>query len=431
MRTGGELQPTSLTAATDPASTTPGSTSRISNHLPYCEDVVVWAHANLAIFSCDPSRDVYNPFTNAGDVTKEVNGKMVAYKLDATARGQGNDNSDTDVYEIRISGWPEARSLRPLGVGLSSSSDANPILAIANNTAHFTAVEVLRLGLERGRAVATYLHTLSHPLLTMPNAVVPLSPESVLVTNSLKWSATKNKLLHTLEMFGALPTGSVLRLTHAVGEGTKEERAGEIAECEVVASGFALANGMALSDDGAVLAVAASMTSSLHIYDVTPPLRPSSDPAHVIEQDRDVRAARFKFRESYPLGFLVDNVRYASPSSSDADGEHIFVAAGHPDALSYSATAKRFGAPPLSPSRVASVRVPKSPAPGTGGLGSWFNAMFTRVDKRVRTVFEDDGGVLGVSASGLAVGDGRGGRDLIVAGLYDVRGPVRCCGVEL
>jgi sugar lactone lactonase YvrE len=373
----GHLRPASLTSTSDDMVNDDVSLERLGNSaLPFCEDVVLWEAGGVAIFSSDPSRDIYNPFAAEGDPAKAASGRLMAYPL-----------SGGDVYDIA-----PGFEMHPLGVGVHRTQ---PILAVANLTAAGASVEIFRLAVEEGTVRATHVRSLAYPALATPNAVVPLSEDAVLVTNSFRYSAHYSKLLNTLETFLAIPGGTVLRLAIEKDKTT----------CDVVARGIALANGLALSDDGTVLAVAGCLTSNIHIYDVSPPLDDTS------------MAGRLRFRESIPAGFLVDNLRFVR-----TDTDHVFLACGHPSALDFTACAKSHGEK-LCGTRAAVVRVGKSRGKRAGLL----NALFTRIDPRVTTVFEDDGGVLGTGATACV--DGMGG--IIVTGLFDRRGPVRCAGVEV
>ncbi len=380
VRMAGQLRPASLNSSTSENMVNADvSLERLGNgNLPFCEDVVLWEAGGVAIFSSDPSRDIYNPFAAEGDPTKAASGRLMAYPL-----------AGGDVYDIA-----PGFEMHPLGVGVHRTL---PILAVANLTAAGAPVEIFRLAVEEGKVRATHVRSLVHPALATPNAVVPLSEDAVLVTNSFRYSAHFSKLLNTLETFLAIPGGTVLRLANEKDKTT----------CEVVARGIALANGLAISDDGSVLAVAGCVTSNIHIYDMTSPL----------DADDASMGGRLRFRESIPAGFLVDNLRFVR-----TDTDHVFLACGHPSALDFTACAKSHGEK-LCGTRAAAVRVGKRRSKRAGLL----NALFTRIDPRVTTVFEDDGGVLGAGATACV--DGTGG--IIVTGLFDRRGPVRCAGVEV
>lgn len=433
VRTDGELRPASLVTEVDdpeksqdtpPADSDPaptpssgaGAVKRIGNDtLPFCEDVLVFPGANVAIFSSDPDRDVYNPFANEGDPTKAQNGRLMAYPLSCSRGKEG-------AYEIQVKNWPTDRALHPLGIGLSRDPD-HPILAVANVTASFSAVEVLRLTVDDGVVGAEFCHSLAHPQLHTPNAVVALNADCVLVTNSFAYSAQTNKTLNALETFLAIPGGNILILIKSDSED---------ADCRVVGSGIALANGLALSDDGSVLAAVGCVTANIHVYDLSPPLQAAPS-------DFAIALATCTYRETIPAGFMVDNLRFVSTSKD----EHLFLACGHPSGLDFAACAKTRGKGPLSGTRVVSVRIPTA-VPVVERIGAWWNALFTRIDGRVKTVFEDSGEVLGTGSTACVVpaqgegekkseeeGEGVGKADLLVTGLFDRRGPVRISGVEL
>ncbi|GMK59150.1 hypothetical protein CspeluHIS016_0701650 [Cutaneotrichosporon spelunceum] len=380
VRVGGKLVKGYLVGTADEATEDATNLERLGdNNLPFCEDVVVWK--SIAIFSSDPTRDVYNPFAAEGDPTKAKNGRLVALHL--------NEHGAT-AYDIVHDFTGE---LHPLGVGVHRTQ---PLLAVANLAAT-PSVEVFRLTIVNSKLRAEHLHTLTHPSLTTPNAVVPLSEDSVLVTNSFRFPAKSSKLLNTLEIFLAIPGGSVLCLS-----------AKDKTVCDKVARGIALANGLAISEDGSVLAVAGCFTSNIHIYDVYPPL---------LSDGHDLSmAGRLRFRESIPAGFMVDNLRFVL-----TDTHHIFLACGHPSGLDFTACAKSHGTY-LSGTRAVSVRVPKQ------GKRSWWNALFTRVDDRVTILFEDDGRMLGSGATACSTDNGS---DIIVTGLFDRRGPIRSGNIDL
>ncbi|KAL1406738.1 hypothetical protein Q8F55_006142 [Vanrija albida] len=387
----------------------PAATLEGPEHITHAEDVLVWDAHRVAIVSSDPGRPVWDPLLAPGDEST-TEARLVAYDLETRRTGV-----------IAMRNWPEGRHLHLLGIGLCESADGTTILAAANfGNGLDGAVEVFRLDYDKAAAspveavTATYLHTLAHPDLCFPNAVVPLSAESVLVTNSLGCAPSKSALLAKAEMTLALPLSYALLVTldPAAKQPGGDDPSGPrtTAKSKVWAKCLSLANGLDLSLDGRVALVASCTGCELHVYDVDPPLPPgSTTPA-------DIARAKFTYRDAIPVGFAIDNLRVV-PHAPDGDADnYYFLGAGHPSLLDYSACAEAKGAGKLSQSRVVSIKVPKR-APPTGLFKSAYlelHRLFARVDPRTTTIFEDDGSEFGTSSTGVSFRARDGATDVLV-----------------
>jgi hypothetical protein len=381
------------------------------DELQYCEDVLVWDLPRVAIFSSDPGRRTYNAFLNVGDAANAAQGRLMLYNLD-----------DRSVAPLEIACFPAARAFHPVGIGMRENGNGNgreAILAVANMSHQFCAVETLRLTFDpsaekhTARITATFIHSLASPWLCTPNAVVPLSEESVLVSNSTVFSGRKHSILNSIETMCALPLGSVLFLSK--GEYITRE---EGAHVERVSSCIAFANGLALSPDGSLLVVAASASANVHVYDIDPPASST---------DFDVDHVRF--RETIPVGFCIDNLRFQEATGT----AYVFLGAGHPVPLAFAATSHSMGEQ-LGPSHVVKITIAAKHSVKSSVVGNavaWLNKMLTWVDPRVQTVFQDDGELLSSSATAVGFAGKNGRKEMLVAGLWDKRGAVHCVEVDI
>lgn len=397
-----------------------------SEHILNAEDILVWEKQRVAIVSSDPGRPVYDPLLAPGSQSAPQ-ARLVAYDLESRRTGV-----------VRMVDWPEGRYLHMLGIGLCDNEDGTTILAAANfGNGPGGTVEVFRLDYDAtapssvDAVTATYLHTLAHPDLTFPNAVVPLSAESVLVTNSLGGPLPSSIALARAEMSLAMPLSYALLVTR--DPKAKQPTANDptvprtTATSRVWARGLAMANGLHLSHDGRVALVASCTGCELHVYDVNPPLRPgSTNPA-------DIAHAKFTYREAMPVGFAIDNLSAVLDPPAGDDGNYYFLGAGHPSLVDYSACAETKGKGKLSQSRVIAIKVPQK-APTTGLFTSAYlelHRLFTRVDPRTKTIFEDDGTEFGTSSTGVSFRAKDGATNVLVVGLWERRGTLHLSNVAL
>ncbi|RSH80459.1 uncharacterized protein EHS24_009039 [Apiotrichum porosum] len=415
----------------DPTATDPPLVKHVgSDQLPFSEDVIVWQAHRLAIFSSDPGRPFYNPFTNEGDAATAPHARLMLYDLDKRT-----------VRQLEIGNWPEGRTLHSLGLGLKEDDNGGAILAVVNIGADFTAVDMVRLapptepndGDGPAHITATYLHSLENPKITTPNAVVPLSEDQVVVTNSFGFSPKTHKVLNTVETILAIPGGKVYALRRAAGSfpGIQSSYgtfgAQTTATCELVAERFALANGIAASPDGRILLVAGTNSDDVSVYDVDP-----SGAGPGSGSGTGAFAPRVHFRETLPVGFLLDNLRYVPKDAQAQQAEgYTFLGAGHPAGLDVLAATESKGKK-LAGSRVVKIHIPVHRPPPSlwRSFTNELSRLFTRVHKRVELVFADSGELVSTSATAVAF-TGKTGTEVLVTGVWDGRGPVHLTSVDV
>lgn len=347
--------------------------------ISFAEDAVYVPQHDAVIFSTDTGRAVYNPFSGEGNTTAAPGGTLVWYDV-------GSNTHRT----LSVSDWPEGRGFHQLGLNLKGD-----LLAVAN-LATPPGIEILKL---EGHG-ARWLRTLVSSDVNVPNSVVILNEHQVLVTNSYRFSPRKHPHLAKLETFLGLPLGRVFLLTEVNGS-VKSEAVGER---------LAMANGLALSDDGKLLAAVGSVGQEVQIYDVDPPARDSTTPK------------AFTYRETLPVGYTMDNVHFLSTGSN-----YTFLACGHPSALEYFKTAQAKGEGQLAGTRVVKFTVEKARERDTAEQArAEVNRLFTKVDKRVQVVLDDRGSYIGTGSTALPLGK----NGMLVMGLWD-RGVVRARDVDL
>ncbi|CAD6569787.1 MAG: hypothetical protein CYPHOPRED_003579 [Cyphobasidiales sp. Tagirdzhanova-0007] len=372
----------------------------------------MWHSLHAAVLSSDPGRPIFNAFSAEGVEKKAPAGRLLLYYLDSR-----------QVTPVVINGWPEGRPFHPLGIGLlessSPSSFATAILAVANYQQHSASVEMFRLTAKPADLPSTsppssisavHLRTFEHPSITSPNAVVPLSESHVIFTNSYRISPRRTPLLAKLELMFAYPGGRVIAL---FGDAN-----GQVAST-TLASGIAIANGLALNADRSILAVAGSMSHSIHVYDVRN------------GNERITDSTQLRLRKTVPVGFSTDNLQFVHQHGKK--DEELLLAAGHPDALAYLRTAKTGGGT-LAPSRIAKIRIAKAvPAAGTPpSLLQRVYSLFEVKDGDAVIIFESLGSFYGTSSTAAPFRDPEHGgkQEMLVTSLWE-HGMMRCKDVDL
>lgn len=292
-------------------------------------------------------------------------------------------------------------------------------MAIANCMSKFCCIEIVKLvySSESGTKPslsATFLHSLEHPLITTPNAVVILSESQLLFTNSFKYPPRESLLLNTIEQFIAIPGGSVELLTY--------DSVQKKTVCDKVISGIALANGLAMNRDKTILAVAGSTAHYVKIYDA------------VDVKNGVTSAAQFKLRRTVHVGMTPDNLRFfehASHYTTDTPGTQAFetlLCAGHPKVLDFVKVAKNPEKPFRSPSKVVKIKVAKKAS--SLSTVAKVKELFTTQDEDAVTVFESLGSFYGTSSTAAGYRTSEGKNGMIVCGLFQ-DGVLVCKEVDL
>lgn len=206
--------------------------------------------------------------------------------------------------------------LQPHGIGLWVAEGGGPdSLYVVTHPVGGHAIEVFDLS---GQGELTRRATLTDPLVSSPNDVLPVGRDRLYVT--IDHGTEPHTLARTMEEYLRLRLGSVV---YYDGVGWRQ-----------VADGLAYANGIAASADGLTIYVAASTMREVHVY------------------DRDVAGGDLSRRDVIETGTGVDNIHVA------ADGA-LWIGA-HPKLLDFAAHWDDGSV--LSPSQVLRV----APRPGGG-----------------------------------------------------------------
>ncbi|KZT60351.1 calcium-dependent phosphotriesterase [Calocera cornea HHB12733] len=311
----------------------PGTCHKIhspARDLSHCEDLTEWVSGSGSVLgllaSCDPNRRNWNT----------VMGPL----RDPTPRGAVwliHPQDDT-AQRIPFVGYPDTHDFHPLGIAALPSAPGEPTTLFAvNHGRHNSTIEVFLLspprsadsvGGEEAGPSLTYVRTLTHPRLIAPNAVVPLSPSTLLITQDHTFTRRLlpplGPALAVLESTLGLPGGSVDVLQFQPG-------APDPPTLTTAVSHIAFANGLALSPHTNTLAVAASSHAAVHLYHL-----PASSTVLLLPLRR---------KATIPLPFAPDNLSF-SPSGT-------LYASGHPNFPALVAHAR--GAHTRAPSWVAAV----------------------------------------------------------------------------
>jgi len=380
--------------------------------LAYCEDVVVWHDARVAIISSDPGRAHFNAFTGEGNAATAKKGKLWILRLDSH-----------ELVPLVLEHWPEGRGLHTLGLGLleqlsDSSGRETAILSAANYSQKAASIEMFRMSFEadsdHGPVVtAKWYASFVHEGITSPNAVIPLSEDAVLFTQSYGASPRKRPLLAKVEQVVAWPGGS-LRLAHRDAGSSSSKPV-----VRILVKNISMANGIAMNDSKTILAVAACTSHTIHIYDIDG-LESESNPASSLQVN---------FRHSVPVSFLPDNLSFV-PNERHDQSDEVLLAAGHPDALGFLKTAKDPLGSYKAPSRVAKVTIQSSRRALHPSLFTQLVNLFREQGSEVRTVFESKGEYMGTSSTAASYRNADGKLEMLVCGLWE-DGLLVCLDVNL
>ncbi|KAI5477787.1 calcium-dependent phosphotriesterase [Pseudohyphozyma bogoriensis] len=405
-----------------------------SSPLKYCEDATEWetSKGTLLILSCDPGRKSWNTVMGPLRDPAPRGVFWVVDPAEEVPRGR----------ELALAGFPDGSDFHPLGIkvwhggngGHSTSPDTDTLFVI-NHQRHASTIEVFSLASSlpsssdtSSHLTTTYIATLSHPSFIAPNALALTSSTSFYLTQDHRFTRRDPSILGTIlnlvETVAALPLGRVDHVTFGPPAAGAEAGTDDLAskpapqprvESFVAASGIPFANGVVLSSDGGVVAVASSTKRHVRIY------------------DRDVLSNELTLDTTIAVPFHVDNLSLAPRSYLDssingsAKGD-VFIAAGHPHYFSLLATArnKTMATRPLS--WVAAISPRYGSASSTPSADDDELAPYPATKRasshpawEVKTLFQSHGrgeGGFGMSTTGV-VGTSAGKRWLAVCGLYE------------
>ncbi|KAH9459254.1 hypothetical protein Pst134EA_019408 [Puccinia striiformis f. sp. tritici] len=310
----------------------PNDTCKIIHHpagsLKYCEDLLHWKEAGVAIASCDQGRPEWN--TVLGPLENpDPRGQLFVYDIKGNVPKTTNQHSHDRVYELELTGFPVDKDFHPLGLELHQLSGNTARLFLVNHRRDRSVIEVFKLGYNspqssstdsRRKLSLTWERTLAHPLISTPNAIVALDSNSFLVTNDHFFNRRAHPILHVLETWLTLRGGSVVevrfadQLPKANMDKTSDSDAGawENVEAWKTIDGIPFANGLALNPSRTTLVVACSITQKLRYY-------------HQFQPIGSNQRLVFNPIGSRSLSFAPDNIHF--------DGPQRLIAAGHPHGL--------------------------------------------------------------------------------------------------
>ncbi|KAG1770998.1 hypothetical protein EDD22DRAFT_796276 [Suillus occidentalis] len=360
--------------------------------LDYCEDMTFWDHldadgtiaARFVIAGCDPNRKAWN--TVMGPL-RNPEPRAYLWLLDTV---------DNSLQRIKLDGYPEGHDFHPLGMEVTPSQDGAPsVLYVVNHAREKTTIEHFIISPD-APIQALWQRTLSSPWFVSPNALAITNETSFYVSNdhlmTRRLPSPLAPALPMIESIAGLPLGWLAHVT-VNPDGTITH--------ELAALGVAFANGVAISPDGATLALSSTSLGQVHFY------------------DRNTATNALKYRETVSLPFFNDNIAF------DEDGT--LIVTGHPHFPSLIAVAaNKTGA------RAPSWAVSLTPVSNDTHFAKSAHAADRKYDLRaplsvsevvpasegweVETLFQSDGSVFGTSCTTLR--DSRTD-SLYMVGLYE------------
>ncbi|KAG9128072.1 hypothetical protein FRC07_005212 [Ceratobasidium sp. 392] len=284
-------------------------------------------------------------------------------------------------YLLELSGFPTNVDFHPLGIEILPNTEEPRVLVI-NHRRDRPTIEVFCIHFRESSAVTlTHEKTLDHPSITAPNAIAAVSETEFYLSHDHKFTFRVgwplNMFLPVIETMLALPLGRVDFVQFDTVQGVRK--------VETVASRIPFANGVAVSEDGSTLAVAATNLAEVQFY--------------------SRNQTGIHYVRSIQVPFSVDNIAFA--------GDQLLIA-GHPYLPGFMALKK--GKSPTSPSWVSSISLAE-----TSQNESWISRV--KRGAKVVDVLKSDGSFL-TSSSGVFADLEM--QTIFVAGLYDRNGVAKC-----
>ena len=283
-------------------------------------------------------------------------------------------NSKSPFTEVELQDYPEHLDFHPLGLDVfpgSSTKDHSHMLVVNHGRDNSTIEQFLLSPVAPYRA--TYVRTLTSPHFVSPNAVAFASASTLYVTQDHRFTRRLPGLFGKI-----LPMIETLLLPGIAWVNHVDIHSDGRLNVTYAARGISFANGIAVSGDGARVAVASSSQGAIHLYS-------------------RARGDKLIWEEMVPVPFSPDNIRFE-------DGG-ILVVAGHPNflALSAVATQKTQEAPswivsitprikPLTPTSSKEEDLAPRPA---------YKRMPISLSHEVKTLYQSNGSGFSTSSSGL------------------------------
>jgi hypothetical protein len=382
----------------------------LSNNMNNCEDAVFWEKVDgsgavvdkVLLLSCDPNRKAWN--TVMGPLSDpSPRGALWFYDIGGDASG-----APAQPRRILLEGYPETHDFHPLGLDIYPSHPNQPYsnLFVVNHARHGSTIEQFTLSWHEPDR-ATWVRTISGPEFVAPNALALTSPTSFYLTHDHRFTrrlpGVLGKSLPIIESILALPLAWATHVdvtdTDTVTQSQSQSTLTTKMHTETVASHIPFPNGVAISPDGAQVAIASTTLGEILFY------------------ARDITTQALSLRARVPVPLAPDNIMYDSRGS--------LIVAGHPyfQAL-VAVAANHTGA--RAPSWVLSITPSPSGAAGAGAgdeTVAWDVGTPVPASRKVprvpgyemRTLYQSDGSEFSSSSTGLR--DSKTGV-LYVVGLY-------------
>lgn len=361
-----------------------------SHTLSACEDAVFWDHldtdggvaARFVIAGCDPNRKAWN--TVMGPLS------------DPKPRGYLwlVDTFDNSLRRIELAGFPEGHDFHPLGMEVTPSQNGAPsILYTVNHARGETTIEQFVISPD-APTQAHWKRTLSSPWFVSPNALAITNETSFYVSNdhlmTRRLPFPLAPVLPMVESIAGLPLGWLAHVT-VNPDGTITHK--------LAALGVPFANGVAISPDGATLALSSTSLGRIYLY------------------DRNTTTNKLEYREAISVPFFTDNLLFDDYGALIVTGHPHFpslvaVAANKTDArapswvISLTPLSKETHFTEDAHGKLYDLRAPLSASKIVPASEGW----------ELETQFQSDGSAFGTSSTALR--DLRTGA-LYIVGLYE------------
>ncbi|KAM6504494.1 arylesterase [Amanita muscaria] len=358
--------------------------------LKNCEDAAFWdvhdSEKTLIdrhlILSCDPGRKAWN--TVMGPLhNPEPHGALWLY------------TANDIPTRITFTNYPKDHDFHPLGFDIWPSYDRNESnLYVTNHARQSTVIEQFVLD-PSNPTVARHIRTISSPLFLSPNSIALTSPNSFYVSNDhlmTRRLPIVGHVLPVIESLLSLPLGFVLHVTLPF-----PVEPNVIIHPSVLFTPFA--NGVALSPDGATVAIASSSMAQVRFYARNPATNQLTHRTHTID-----------------VPFAADNVRFTDDGTLLVTGHPHF-----PSLINLAANKSEH-----SPSWAAAIPPLNTKveiaSDFDGDAPTSMNGLVAGVPG-MKTVFQSDG--QGFSSASTSLRDDRTGA-FYVTGLYADKGFLVC-----